>query len=123
MSTALTLAGYHASSILAAQPGDNTGGEGPDFGKASPVALLLLLVLLIAVGFLVRSMTKHLKKVPASFDKQAAEAGGDAPESSQDGGAKRSQGNDSDVDGAPDEHPEDSRPADSAATEHEKQDH
>ncbi len=44
------------------------GGEGADFGKSSPVGLLLLLVFLVAVVFLVRSMTKHLKRVPASFD-------------------------------------------------------
>jgi hypothetical protein len=44
------------------------GGQGEDFGKSSPVGLLVLLLFFIAVAFLVRSMTKHLKKVPASFD-------------------------------------------------------
>jgi hypothetical protein len=42
--------------------------EGADFGKSSPVGLLVLLLFFIAVAFLVRSMTKHLKRVPASFD-------------------------------------------------------
>jgi Na+-transporting methylmalonyl-CoA/oxaloacetate decarboxylase gamma subunit len=55
--------------VLAQQPdsGDN-GGQGEDFGKSSPVGFLLLLIFLIAVAFLVRSMTKHLKRVPESFD-------------------------------------------------------
>ncbi|EHK87136.1 hypothetical protein SZMC14600_11908 [Saccharomonospora azurea SZMC 14600] len=32
------------------------------------MGLLLLLVFFVAVVFLIRSMTKHLKRVPASFD-------------------------------------------------------
>jgi hypothetical protein len=39
-----------------------------DVGKAGPLGLLLIVLLLIAVALLVRSMSKHLKKVPASFD-------------------------------------------------------
>lgn len=35
--------------------------------EASPIALVLILVLLIATVFLVRSMGKHLRKVPPSF--------------------------------------------------------
>jgi flagellar biosynthesis/type III secretory pathway M-ring protein FliF/YscJ len=46
--------------------------QGEDFGKSSPVALLLLIVFAIAVVFLIRSMTRHLKKVPATFDEQPA---------------------------------------------------
>src|SRR5690606_22160914 len=58
---------------LAQQPppggdGGDGGGQGEDFGKSSPVGLLLLLVFFVAVVFLIRSMTKHLKRVPASFD-------------------------------------------------------
>ncbi|MBK1785629.1 hypothetical protein [Prauserella cavernicola] len=56
------------------QPGSgDNGGQGEDFGKSSPVGLLLLLLFFIAVVFLVRSMTKHLKRVPASFDEPAPE--------------------------------------------------
>jgi hypothetical protein len=47
---------------------DDPGGRGEDFGKSSPVGLLVLLVFIVAVVFLARSMTKHLKRVPASFD-------------------------------------------------------
>lgn len=44
------------------------GGQGQEFGSSEPVALILLIVLFIGIGFLIRSMSKHLKKVPASFD-------------------------------------------------------
>jgi hypothetical protein len=39
-----------------------------DVGKAGPLGLLLIIVLLVAVALLVRSMTGHLKKIPRSFD-------------------------------------------------------
>ncbi|SDF26373.1 hypothetical protein SAMN05660662_1613 [Blastococcus aurantiacus] len=39
-----------------------------DIGKAGPLGLLLIVVLLIAVALLVKSMAGHLKKVPRSFD-------------------------------------------------------
>jgi hypothetical protein len=39
-----------------------------DVGKSGPLGLLLTLLLLIAVTFLVRSMSKHLKRIPPSFD-------------------------------------------------------
>ena len=39
-----------------------------DVGKSGPLGLLLTVLLLIAVIFLVRSMTRHLKRIPPSFD-------------------------------------------------------
>ena len=39
-----------------------------DVGKAGPLGLLLIVVLLIAVIMLGRSMGRHLKRVPRSFD-------------------------------------------------------
>lgn len=71
--------------VLAQQPGNgDNGGQGEDFGKSSPVGLLLLLLFLIAVVFLVRSMTKHLKRIPESFDEPGEQAtapagGGEQP--------------------------------------------
>ena len=60
--------------VLTQQPGNgDNGGQGEDFGKSSPVGFLVLILFLIAVAFLVRSMTKHLKRVPASFDEPTAE--------------------------------------------------
>ncbi|OBH94076.1 hypothetical protein [Mycobacterium sp. E2733] len=50
---------------LADGPPQHTG---PDFGKASPIGLLIVVVLLIATLLLLRSMNKQLKKVPDSFD-------------------------------------------------------
>lgn len=50
---------------LLAEGPKNTG---PDFGKASPVGLLVVLLLLIGVFALVWSMNRHLKRVPESFD-------------------------------------------------------
>ena len=47
--------------------------SGPDFGKASPFGLLVVVLLLISVLFLVRSMNRHLKKLPESFDPQHPE--------------------------------------------------
>ncbi|MCV7343684.1 hypothetical protein [Mycolicibacterium rhodesiae] len=55
-----------AVSVLA-DPPKNTG---PDFGKASPFGLLIVVVLLICVFILVWSMNRHLKKLPRSFDEQ-----------------------------------------------------
>ena len=49
--------------LLAEEP-----NRGPDYGKASPVGLLVVLLLLISMFFLVRSMNRQLKKVPESFD-------------------------------------------------------
>jgi hypothetical protein len=69
-------------------PGKDQGGEGEDFGKSGPLGLLVVLVLLVAVAFLVRSMTKHLKRVPASFDDgEPAEPDGDRPD--EEGGQER----------------------------------
>ena len=50
-------------------PSEDPGGKGEDFGKSSPVGFLVLSLFFVAVAFLIRSMNKHLKRVPASFDK------------------------------------------------------
>jgi len=39
-----------------------------DVGKAGPLGLLLIVLLLIAVALLVKSMSRHLKRIPPSFD-------------------------------------------------------
>ena len=50
-----------------------TKNNGPDFGKASPLGLVVVVLLVIATVFLVRSMNRQLKKVPESFDRQHPE--------------------------------------------------
>jgi hypothetical protein len=57
--------------VLLADDGDDidpTTGHGPEWGKASPVGLLVILLMGIALFFLMRSMVKHLKKVQAMKD-------------------------------------------------------
>lgn len=39
-----------------------------DVGKAGPVGLLLTVLLAIAIVLLVKSMSRHLKRIPPSFD-------------------------------------------------------
>jgi hypothetical protein len=39
-----------------------------DVGKSGPLGLFLLLVLLVAVALLVRSMNRHIRRLPRSFD-------------------------------------------------------
>ena len=41
---------------------------GPDFGKASPFGLVVVVVLLVGTFLLVWSMNRHLKHLPESFD-------------------------------------------------------
>jgi hypothetical protein len=43
---------------------------GPDFGKASPFGLLIVVLLLIGTFLLVRSMNRRLKRLPESFDRK-----------------------------------------------------
>jgi hypothetical protein len=66
-----------AALVLLAAPATAGGGGGTDpndplqtgdVGTAGPLGLLLTVVLLIAVAFLVKSMSTHLKRVPRSFD-------------------------------------------------------
>lgn len=69
---------------------DGPANNGPDFGKASPMGLLVVVLLLIAVFGLVWSMNRHLKKVrdhfaeaegsvPAGEAQATADGGGPAP--------------------------------------------
>jgi hypothetical protein len=39
-----------------------------DVGKAGPIGLVVIVLLLIAAALLVKSMSRHLKKLPRSFD-------------------------------------------------------
>ena len=52
-----------------------------DAGKGSPIGLLVVLLLVVAVYFLYRSMNRHLRKVPGHFDQQGPTASsGQRPE-------------------------------------------
>ncbi len=43
---------------------------GPDFGKASPFGLVIVVILLIGTFALVWSMNRHLRRLPESFDRE-----------------------------------------------------
>jgi len=45
-----------------------------DTGKGSPIGLFVLFLLVVAVYFLYRSMSRHIRKVPPSFDRAATSA-------------------------------------------------
>ena len=47
-------------------PGPDRGEE---FGKSGPIGLVVILVFAVVVILLIRSMNKHLRKVPESFDR------------------------------------------------------
>lgn len=47
-------------------------GQGEEFGKASPVALVVILLLGLATLLLIRNMTKRIKRLPESFDEPGA---------------------------------------------------
>jgi hypothetical protein len=47
---------------------DPITGKGPEWGKAAPIGLLVILLMGIATFFLLRSMTRKIKNVPGSFD-------------------------------------------------------
>ncbi len=46
---------------------------GPDFGKASPFGLIVVVLLLIGTFALVWSMNRHLRRLPESFDRDTPE--------------------------------------------------
>lgn len=72
MSDVLTL-GIEMMTAVSAQEGPRQ--TGPDFGKASPFGLIVVILLLIAVFLLVWSMNRHLRKLPESFDDAGVEHG------------------------------------------------
>ena len=74
--------------ILAEEP------QGPEFGKASPLGLLVILLLLVGTAFLIWSMSRQLKKLPEPD--QAFDEGTDSPGPAESGTATP------DVPGSPD---------------------
>jgi hypothetical protein len=57
------------AALLLAAPDDNIPpGKGPEWGKAAPIGLLIILLLGVALFFLIKNMNKQFRKVPESFD-------------------------------------------------------
>ena len=66
--------------VTQAQPPAPGSDRGEEFGKTSPIALVVILLLAIATVVLIRSMTKQLRKVPESFDPPGEDTPDDAEE-------------------------------------------
>lgn len=62
---------------------------GPEFGKASPLGLALVVLLLIGTFLLVRSMNKHLKGLPETFEPEHPEPDQEADEGTEYGVTRR----------------------------------
>ncbi|WP_193560291.1 hypothetical protein [Tsukamurella sputi] len=73
MSPLLQLAGDVA--ILAQDP---QKPKGPEFGKSGPLGLAVIVALLAVTFLLIRSMNKHVKNLPESFDDEAPGEGDEA---------------------------------------------
>ncbi|MCF7551219.1 MULTISPECIES: hypothetical protein [Pseudonocardia] len=66
--------GETVATVLAQNP-EPPANQGEEFGKASPVALVVILVLAVATIALIVSMTRRIRRLPQSFD--------EAPEDSE----------------------------------------
>jgi hypothetical protein len=60
-------------------------GRGEEFGKASPVALVVIILLGVVTVFLIRGMTKRIRRLPATFDKQETPQGSGREAADRDG--------------------------------------
>lgn len=58
--------------MIAVLAQDGPRQTGPDFGKASPFGLIVVVLLLIGTFGLVWSMNRHLRRLPESFDTEAS---------------------------------------------------
>lgn len=69
--------------LLAQGTSTPSSPQGPEFGKASPLGLVLIVALLAGTVLLIRSMNKQLRKLPDTFQPehpqpdQAADEGTD----------------------------------------------
>ncbi len=72
-------AGAATTLAVLAQPAPPPG-KGEEFGKASPVGLVVVLLLAVATVFLIRSMSKRIRRLPASFDPPGPDDGAQQPE-------------------------------------------
>ncbi|MER7453867.1 hypothetical protein [Nocardia beijingensis] len=74
--------------LLAQTPGTPTG---PEFGKASPLGLVIILVLLAGTFLLIRSMNRHIKGLPATFEPEHPEPDQEADEGTEHGITRRAE--------------------------------
>ncbi len=58
---------------------------GPEFGKSSPIGFLIVVLLLIGTILLVRSMNKHIRKLPERFTPEHPEPDQEADDGTEPG--------------------------------------
>ena len=73
----------HVTALILAQT-----PTGPEFGKASPIGLVIILVLLIGTVLLIRNMNKQLGKLPETFEPERPEPDQAADEGTDPGAAR-----------------------------------
>ena len=66
------------SVVLAEAGPNNAPANNPEWGKAAPTGLFVLLVFVLAAFFLFRSMNRHIKRVDTGFSSGSASALPDA---------------------------------------------
>jgi hypothetical protein len=76
--------GETVATVLAQNP-EPPADKGEEFGKASPVALVVILCLAVATIALIVSMSRRIRRLPQSFDEDAgavigAESAEETPE-------------------------------------------
>jgi len=85
---ALPAATTAVPTVLAQNP-QPPPGRGEEFGKSSPIALVVILLLGLATLLLIRSMTKRIKRLPESFEPtSAAEPDADGRDTGDAGGTR-----------------------------------
>ena len=78
--------------VTQAQPPAPGSDRGEEFGKTSPIALVVILLLAVATVVLIRSMTKRLRNVPESFDPPEEPPTSDAPDAEDPPGTRGASG-------------------------------
>lgn len=85
------------TSILAQQP------TGPEFGKSSPVGLVIIVALLVGTALLIWSMNKQIKKLPETFEKESPGPDQELDEGTDRGAFRDPEGRETTPDTKPDE--------------------
>jgi hypothetical protein len=64
----------HAAVVVPAQDPAPPPGQGEEFGKASPIALVVIILLALATVVLIRGMSKRIRRLPTTFDQPGEKA-------------------------------------------------
>ncbi len=65
------------AAVAVPAPNPQPPGQGAEYGAASPIALVVIILLALATALLIRSMSKRIRRLPASFGPQSEQEGGD----------------------------------------------